>query len=138
MSDSGNSGFGYRPAPVAAVKTKAQPAAGEPGAVVCERCSHEGTCTCPTILADAIERWTGADYETAARLASDVWGNTRDFRVGEQNISYTPLTRDCTFCGAAVRKLDGGILVTTAVSSGAEPVDDPICPDSPTHTHALP
>lgn len=130
----GNSAFGYEAAPVAV----RQVAEAKPGAAVCKRCGHEGTCTCPTILADAIERWTGADIQTATRIAAQVWGETQRFRLGEQHITYVPLARECTFCGAAVRKTDDGQLVATTVSPNVDPVDDPVCPDSPTRTHALP
>lgn len=139
MADSGNSGFGYRPAPPATV----QAAEAEPGAAACERCGHEGMCSCPSILASSIAMWTGADYDAAGRIAAEVWANTHSFRLGDTVTDYTPVRRDCTFCGSAVHKsADGRLppdtLVSTTISSGADPVEEPICPDSPTQRHALP
>lgn len=131
MTDPGNSGFGYQPAPVTEDQTK-------PKAAICGRCGHEGTCVCPVILASSIEMWTGVDYDTAGRLAAELWANTRSHRLGDQLAEYAPLRRSCTFCGSAVRALPDGSLVSTLISSGADPIDEPICPDSPTHRHALP
>lgn len=120
MTDSGNSAAGTR-APLAS----------------CKRCGHS-QCTCPVILADAISRWTGADYDTATGIAERVWRETAKNRDPAAEVPAVPVQRECVFCGKPVHKTTKGDVVANTMGPSLTLIPDPSCDNSPTQRHALP